>query len=96
MKANPLTDSVKITVRKPEREAGLAATTGYAVRAMNPRQGDFVSKDSTLIEVMGVADGIVTYEVRGDGWKLDRQTPIDDWPRLMRRALKQGATFNAA
>lgn len=28
MKANPLTDEVKITVAKPEREAGLAATHG--------------------------------------------------------------------
>ena len=28
MKANPLTDKVKITVAKPEREAGLAATHG--------------------------------------------------------------------
>lgn len=33
MKANPLTDDVKITVAKPDREAGLAAPPGSAFRA---------------------------------------------------------------
>ena len=69
---------------------------GYAVRAMNPRQGDFVTKDATLIEVMWVADGFVACEVRGQGWKLDRQYTLDEWPRLIQRALEKGATFNTA
>jgi hypothetical protein len=38
MKANPLTDDVKITVRKPEREAGLAATHGSDDAIKTPRE----------------------------------------------------------
>jgi len=85
---------------KPQakRPASLAAAHGYAVRSMNPRQGDFVVSPSgaSLVEVMSVSDGVVRYEVRGKGWKHDREAELEDWPRLMRRALDKGATFNAA
>lgn len=81
---------------QPKREASLAAPNGYAVRAMNPRQGDKITQDSTTIEVIWVADGIVDYVVQNKTEKLDRQAPLEDWPRLMRIALDKGATFHAA
>jgi len=76
--------------------AGLAATTGYAIRAMNPREGDKITQGSTTIEVKWVADGTVAYVVQNESQKLDRQAPLEDWPRLMRIALDKGATFHAA
>lgn len=47
MKANPLTDSVKITVRKPEREATLAAPSCSAnpVEIIGPGYCDWLGGD---------------------------------------------------
>lgn len=86
----------KTTQENSEACAGLAAATGYAVRVLNPREGDCVEHGDARIDVRAVADGQVWYCVEWRGATMDGQMNLDDWPRIIQHALSKGAKFHAA